>query len=301
MENITCELKTVTPEMALKLLANCPYEHQRKLRPRLVARYARDMQAGNWNPGSVLELVECKDDLYLVNGQHRLHAVVESGKEQCFVMKMERVATPKEVAHRYYTIDTGGARSFSELVNATEIREKTGLSSHQLNAVKAAARFILGGFDKSDEEYSKTVLSPDESLVLVNYWTETALEYYDTISGRNGPLLKRMRNAGVVGVALVTFKYQCTHARKFWAAVASNDGLKPGQPEHALVSFLYEKSFYKLGGNLYARYVANCWSAYFENREIKKLAVRDANNNINIEGSPFLYSRQVKGLGLIKE
>jgi hypothetical protein len=301
MENITCELKTVTPEMAQRLLDKCPYEHQRKLRPRLVARYARDMQAGNWNPGSVLELVECKDDLYLVNGQHRLHAIVESGKEQPFVVKTERVATQKEVAHRYYTIDTGGARSFRDILSVTGMQDKMGIGRHQISSIKSAAKFIFAGFNTGTPDYSKTILSPDELLVLVNYWAEPGIEFFDTIANRNQALALRMRNAACVGVALVTFKYQCTYARKFWEAVANNDGLKVGQPERTLVEYLYEKTTEKAGLNHYARSVANCWSAFFENREITRTQVRDPQANINIAGSPFLYSREVKGLGLTKE
>lgn len=301
MENITCELKTVTPEMATKLLSSCQYEHQRKLRPKLVARYARDMQAGNWMPGGVIELCEHKDDLYLINGQHRLHAVVESGKDQCFLMKTDRVFTLKDVAHRYYTIDTGGMRSFHELVNSLELKDKTGMSAATINRVRAAARFIAGGFDDADPEFYRAILSPDEGLRLVQYWEEPAIEFYDTISGRNQALYNRMKNAAVLSVALVTFKYQCSFARKFWGNVAENDGLKVGQPERACVEFLYENTLSKKGMNVYARRVANCWSAFFENRVISRTQVKDPDSNINIAGTPFLYSRTMKGLGMTKE
>lgn len=66
---------TVTPELAAEWLEH--NTHNRTLRPRVVDKYAADMKAGRWlltHQGIAFD-----DDNVLVDGQHRLAAVVQSG------------------------------------------------------------------------------------------------------------------------------------------------------------------------------------------------------------------------------
>jgi len=67
-------IERITPLMATEmLLANTI---NRSIRPRRVSQYARDMKAGNWVP--VGEPIAISDKGDLLNGQHRLHAVIEA-------------------------------------------------------------------------------------------------------------------------------------------------------------------------------------------------------------------------------
>lgn len=79
--DITYEL--FTPEVALATL----FKHNgdnRKLRPGVVKSYATDMRDGKWT--------ECADPIVfstegqLMSGQHRLHAIVESGTSHEFIV-----------------------------------------------------------------------------------------------------------------------------------------------------------------------------------------------------------------------
>lgn len=65
----------VTPDMAAKLLRHTP--NQRPLNLRRVARYAADMTAGAWLENG--ETVKLDEAGVLVNGHHRMKAVVLSG------------------------------------------------------------------------------------------------------------------------------------------------------------------------------------------------------------------------------
>lgn len=71
-----CDLVTITPEFAAKLLAT-NYEKQRNLRKRLVAKYASDMEEGRWNSDTGMIIVDSMGRL--IDGQHRLAAVVNAG------------------------------------------------------------------------------------------------------------------------------------------------------------------------------------------------------------------------------
>lgn len=74
-QKLDCEIVDVTPRDARELLeANT---HNRSLRPDYVRKLAAAMQRGEWTVNG--EPIQIAKDGTLLNGQHRLNAVVESG------------------------------------------------------------------------------------------------------------------------------------------------------------------------------------------------------------------------------
>lgn len=75
-QSISMQLVTITPQMAAKWLDTVP-PNQRKLRERRVKTYADDMVNGNWritHQGIAFDV-----DGNLIDGQHRLNAIVAAG------------------------------------------------------------------------------------------------------------------------------------------------------------------------------------------------------------------------------
>ena len=72
---IKTELVEMTPELASKLLANNP--SNRNVSQSRVYQYATDMMLGTWSlTGQAISVCE---DGRLLDGQHRLYAVIKSG------------------------------------------------------------------------------------------------------------------------------------------------------------------------------------------------------------------------------
>jgi hypothetical protein len=105
--NPTPRVVKVTPQFAEALLNN--NRLNRPLRPGRVERYARDMAAGNWQMNG--ETIKVTRDGDLLDGQHRLFAVIESGAtvSMLFVEGLSADVMP--------TIDTGAPRSFSDVLS----------------------------------------------------------------------------------------------------------------------------------------------------------------------------------------
>lgn len=80
--NSEVRLETVTPEIAAKWLENV-MPGQRKLRPNYVDRLASDMMSNRWRLGTDAILIVGG---YLANGQHRMTAVIKSGRPQKFIV-----------------------------------------------------------------------------------------------------------------------------------------------------------------------------------------------------------------------
>lgn len=108
----------VTPKLAERWLT-LNYDGQRRLKPDTVARYARDMAAGVWH-GDNGQSITFSADGWLVDGQHRLRAVIESGCE----VEMLVVRSSQDAAQIMATIDVGDRREAKQLyhgLNATTV------------------------------------------------------------------------------------------------------------------------------------------------------------------------------------
>ena len=106
---------TVTPTDAKRWLdANT---HNRSLRPMVVAAYARDMAAGRWQFNG--EAIKFATDGTLLDGQHRLHAVVKSGATITVLIVNGLPAETQDV------MDSGAKRQASDALRLAGVKNST--------------------------------------------------------------------------------------------------------------------------------------------------------------------------------
>lgn len=98
------ETMLVTPELAAEWIKR--NDANRNLRSRLVAQYADDMLNGRWTFNG--EAIQFSVSGRLINGQHRLHAVVKSGQAQKFLVGFD---LPEETQT---TFDSGARRTAAD-------------------------------------------------------------------------------------------------------------------------------------------------------------------------------------------
>lgn len=96
----------VTPDMAERWLGK--NLNNRNIRKPVYAGYARDMRAGRWQLNG--ETIKFAEDGTLLDGQHRLHAVIAAGVSvpMLVVRGIPMKAMP--------TVDTGAGRKFSDVL-----------------------------------------------------------------------------------------------------------------------------------------------------------------------------------------
>lgn len=100
------ELVEITPTVAEQMLGR--NGHNRNLRARVVASYVADMTEGRWTENG--ETIKVGVDGTLIDGQHRLHAIVESGTTHRMMVISNLPLAAQE------TIDTGSRRSFADVL-----------------------------------------------------------------------------------------------------------------------------------------------------------------------------------------
>lgn len=120
----TSTLEMVTPDVARDWLAQ--NIHNRNVRRAVVATYARDMRQGRWQ--YTAEPIKFAADGVLLDGQHRLHAIVQSGASiPMLVVRGLRLAAQS-------AMDTGARRTASDAL---------GLSGEKATGVLAAAAKLI--------------------------------------------------------------------------------------------------------------------------------------------------------------
>lgn len=148
MNTINFELRTITPDDAAKLLER--NTHNRNLRTNRAEQYASDMRAGRWvlTPNTI----DLAADGTLLNGQHRLWAVVLSGKTQDFYF-----ATDLDPAVQSVT-DIGVGRTASDMLS---------LSAGAKNSAHcASAASVVLRYEETPNLVWSTAIVPSKTRIL---------------------------------------------------------------------------------------------------------------------------------------
>lgn len=123
---LSTEFVRVTPRVAEDILGR-NVEHNRRINRALVERYALDMKNGDWSEENG-ETIKIGRDGTLLDGQHRLSAVVESGQTVRFLVV--RNVEPDALS----TVDAGKSRSFADVLHMR--------GQENARRVAAAAKYI---------------------------------------------------------------------------------------------------------------------------------------------------------------
>lgn len=214
----------------LKLFA---YKHQRPIRPDRLKRYVTAMKSGKWRAGSQIHLVKISNNggQYLVNGRHRLQAIVDSGTRQKFTLLETSGVDSMYVDEQYAIEDDNAIRNPSESIVPFHEALYAEIGKGRFKRLATALRYVDGGF-----RYATSV----PALVLsdmMTEWTPFARNYYALID-ISPTMVWRVERGPVQAIALTTVRHQEKKAATFWCSVASGDNLVTGDPAKTLREYL---------------------------------------------------------------
>lgn len=253
---LSAEIVTMTPAMALKWIEDSNFDN-RVLSDRNVDKIARDIKAGNW----VYDGNSIKFDTQgnLIDGQHRLYAIVRSQKTVNLLVVRDLADEAKGV------IDTGKSRTGSDVLH---FRGYT-----NTNVLAAVCRLKIG-YDKCKGDMKAWSagragdrLSPIE---ICNEVTNTP-ELVDAVSALQN--FKFVRKT--MGLGVPTFCYYLFHkidpyqAENFFHVLEKGISLQEGHPILTLRNYLIvPENRYKIGGRGNSKpahlmaVIIKSWNAY---------------------------------------
>lgn len=291
----------ISPGDARHILAIHLWKNQRGARKNKVSYYSRMMKNGEWAGITVIRFAKDAEtgNIYLIDGQHRLAAVADSGVAQKFLIIVE-VAAEDEIPTLYANIDRGLTRTPRDQYHAYGIDSSYGWSVKQMNAAITAVRFI--SFDLGMQSQTRE-LSTNEMLQLIEKYGEFMDIYMvDIVNEAPGPVMKRAAMRGsVIGVATITLaqsvmQYGDEKVMDFWNGSLSGIGLSKNDPRLLVNRFLRETTLSTAGTvrgqyhvtPLYtARYLGNCFNAWVTDRKLSRTFVKGKKGIVSIHGSMF--------------
>ncbi len=222
---------TVTPEVASKLLQH--NETNRTIRPTWVNKYAKDMQEGRWvRNGETITLIERSDGTKrLLNGQHRLQAVTQSG---CTIDFDFYIADPSEDEDLIFTTADGGAkRSFEDVVRG-RLDDFGTLADIPPRLINDAVRTIMVADIQIPEGKAEYLLPSNERKMQIAVehldeveWIAEIIRDYKKAMGHHLPI-------GARAALLKAYRFDANLAMTFTQRLIDGALLTPGNPIHTL-------------------------------------------------------------------
>ncbi len=279
------DLIDVDPAFATDLLATNVYQHQRALREQTVLTYAAAMKAGTWSL-STIEMGALPSSVHLLNGQHRLHAVIRSETTQPFAILTHPCETERDLATIYGRIDRGAARRPRDAFAAHELPDELGLTATQLETASSAMVYLLSGFSALDTGAVKVQLqSNDRKLAWLREWAPELRNYF-AITARSS-FSRTVHRAPILSVAIATLRYRHETALPFWTAVAHPDMRDSTHPATVLLGYLESRVMLGKAVRLViAKIAANAWNAFYQGRTLSKIAYKP-DSAVSINGTPW--------------
>lgn len=287
------ELIDLTPEMAAHWLEEYHFDGQRRLKPTQVNILAAEMRAGRFKR-SEFRMGHVNNQVMLSNGQHRLHAVVQSGVTIPATVYHFVGDGRADVADDYTYCDINSLRTLAERVQATDLLERTGMTYQNFNAFCAALGPIIGGFSGSSYGASMQILksSAIRQKAIEDYYT-VANEYFDLIYDCDGYLVRTLRRKPVIAVAIATLAESPATGAEFWQGVAENDGLRKGDPRHAMIRWLLSNKGQTRNYSLCSRIVAQSWNAFYARKTLHRFNMSNAVSPIYIAGTKHYDGKNI--------
>jgi len=248
------EMVPITVEMALNLLAG-----QVNIRPiskSVVERYARDMRNGNWKLSGYISTTS---DGVLLNGFHRLHAVIESGTSTLMIRYINAPADTLE------TEDGGAKRTFAHVLNGKGV-----ISAGKVAAMAAAGWKITNG------QWNRVEPTNAEKAA----WLEARPHAHELVklSDRIFKMVKGKSSCtGAVMAEAVDAGWDLQSITAFVDDVVSGVTAFPGNPaiayRNAMTRALVNSNTH-LDKSAHRAYFAKALDAYLQGRQLSKLSWR---------------------------
>lgn len=248
---VEMRMESVTPEKATEWLKK--NNSNRPLSRRNVERFAEAMKRGEWKLNG--EAIQFDTNGKLINGQHRLNAVVVSGiKIQSYIA---RGLEPED----YYTIDQGKARSIGDVFAVA------GEKSYTILASTCRLSYIIDfGNEKSIQSTAK----------LMTDYLEANPGLRDSVATVRGFSNVDFRYPPSPFAAM---HYQCSRKSKkaadeFFKLLCIGEGLTRFHPANrirVLITEIQSKRTAAIKADDLCLLLAKCWNAWRSDQEVRLL------------------------------
>jgi hypothetical protein len=285
---------TMPPGIAERILEQTNFHGQRKLKPARVMERLIWIQSGMWESGFAISFIELPDGTFwLVDGQHRLHAIMEHETSVKLRINIMRAEDEDHARRIYAGFDKSDAsRTDIEILDAVQASDEHKLKRATTRALFRSLAILRNNMEptKSNNADSFEARSTELRLIDMAEWAEEARLYEDCVEHASTWLKVKLLGAGCCAVGLYTIRHQRAKACEFWKGVAQDDGLPKGDPRKALIDDFKNRNI-KGGHRPSIQQACIAWNAYFSGRKISYVRATEK-APIAIAGTPMAKGNQ---------
>lgn len=229
MYNSSTLVKNETVEMSpgyARSLLNNNYVNNRPIRERTVKIWKKLIKEDQFTVGSQIRLAEDGNETVLIDGQHRLMAISESGKTQTVNLITIKV---DDIGREYAITDSNNLRrSASDSLGA--IIPGTSLSATAVNKMIAGIKLVQNGLSPNRNKES-WIFNRVEMAEIARPWIPTMKKYMAFTEHPNPRAMYNvLMRAATVSFGLITVAQQPDKAMEFWDGVSHDEGLYSSDP-----------------------------------------------------------------------
>ena len=278
------EERVISPTEAKKMTQKSNmYWEMRGVTPSRVNNYSQLMNQGYWMPGLTISMAVFNGRTYLIDGQHRMLALIEHGKPIRFNVKHYECRSKEQVEHLYQILDQGKSKTKLETMISAGSGKTLEITKTRLARATSAVSMIYRKFGRANElegeawQFANNPLM--QSHILIEGWGDAIRGYYDAIHGSMKEMTRASGNlnrSGCVAVGLLTFRADPVKAFKFWHGVGRFHTLEEDDPRFTAGRYIMATDMKREGGtpqHKHARAILSCWNAYAQNRTLSRIMV----------------------------
>jgi hypothetical protein len=253
-DTTTAEVRTISPtEAALMLKRN---RHNRPLKERIVAAYARDMARGAW--ALTGEAIKFDTNGDLADGQHRLKAIVKAGTP---IRVLVVWGVPPEAQA---VMDSGVKRSIVDQVSLAGVKNASILTAAaRLALSEPAAGFVIPA-DRVSAPTNTEITRFMDDHPEIHRAAEVARGYYPAIDCQPSVLCLAWLRFSTIDIDAAT---------QFFHSVANMSTDGPGDPRLALARRLQNlrREGTRRNGPMLLGLVYRSWNAWRRGKQLSSL------------------------------
>jgi hypothetical protein len=279
-------VETITPEIAETWLGLYPYVHQRALSEGHVLRIMRALARKEFVATSI-DFASAPEGTFLLNGQHRLHAIARSGVSVLTPLTVRWHDTIQSVHDQYSKIDIGKMRQGREaplwLLSFGDMVQDSVVSRN----LYAAMGLLAMGFTQLQPKTAGLSVTVEDRVEIASERKQGILRYLEIFEKAGPGVRHHLRNTGVLAVGIVTLCEQPEKAKRFWEEVALGTYETEKSGSWRLGQFFMERAKRRHESVENARAAARCWSAYYYDQSINDIRQLDRATPIFIAGCGY--------------
>ena len=274
---------SMTPQAAREFRDVFHFPNQRPIRAKHVKYLANEMREGRFNVGTPIHIGVMPDGhWYILNGNHTLEAVYESGMTIMLTLIEVPCKDIEEAGLIYARLDLQTRRNADDAARAMGHGNLMPSSSWQ-TALGAAVPYLYSDFTDS-----RTKLRNEERTDVMVEWAPYARLYREQVINGNGMMQRMLMRGAVMAAGAAVFRYMPAEATRFWNTVALDDGLRNVDPCKQLINWLHENGSDRKSDDRLAACKAvgvswNAWLSGHERSHIKPGSMK----GVHFSGTPY--------------